>query len=74
MFDRPVNVFPLPLLLYSSTPTIDAALNITQKLPHSCGCGQNHTLQCLSSPLGPAIKLRYILCKGNFSVMKQADG
>lgn len=60
MFDRPVNVFPLPLLLYSSTPTIDAALNITQKLPRSCGCGQNHTY--------------YILCKGKFSVMKQADG
>lgn len=52
MFDRPVNVFPLPLLLYSSTPTIDAALNITQKLPHSCGCGENHTY--------------YILCKGKF--------
>ncbi|XP_076739882.1 blue-sensitive opsin isoform X2 [Maylandia zebra] len=35
----------------NSTPTIDAALNITQKLPHSCGCGENHTY--------------YILCKGS---------
>lgn len=33
MFDRPVNVFPLPLLLYSSTPTIDAASHKNCPIP-----------------------------------------